>query len=226
MTHPQQKQPYARNFCRLPCPHFLFLTGAKEQRFSRSTTVDWKQEPTNLALEPWEIRFIKTGCVWNVFISKLLIFTYPPTFIFRRNDGTWPCFKGSTHGRSPCFTELLEGVSTLMGFIETDLTWKVGKWTWKVGKWTWKTLFLELRWKDFSQEKPMSDVPRAATVKHLSDTWGYCSIGVLWKQYSHMTAVSCKHHGNLRYPPQSYPPPRNKALIAGLIKGNQWLIVP
>ncbi len=33
-------------------------------------------------------------------------------------------------------------------------------------------------------------------------------------------------HGNLRYPPQSYPRQRNKALIAGLIKGNQWLIVP
>ena len=46
--------------------------------------------------------------------------------------------------------------------------------------------------------------------------------GLLWK-----------YHGNLRYPPQSYPPPINKALIAGLItnkaliiKGNQWLIVP
>ena len=33
------------------------------------------------------------------------------------------------------------------------------------------------------------------------------------------------YHGNLRYPPKATPP-RNKALIAGLIKGNQWLIVP
>ena len=34
------------------------------------------------------------------------------------------------------------------------------------------------------------------------------------------------YHGNLRYPPPKATPPRNKALIAGLIKGNQWLIVP
>ena len=27
-------------------------------------------------------------------------------------------------------------------------------------------------------------------------------------------------------PPLTYPPPRNKGLIAGLIKGNQWLIRP
>ena len=27
-------------------------------------------------------------------------------------------------------------------------------------------------------------------------------------------------------PPQSYVSPRNKGLIAGLIKGNQWLISP
>ena len=36
-----------------------------------------------------------------------------------------------------------------------------------------------------------------------------------------------KIKGILAVPPQSYPPPpRNKSLIAGLIKGNQWLIVP
>ena len=34
------------------------------------------------------------------------------------------------------------------------------------------------------------------------------------------------YHGNLRYPPQGHPPPRSKALIFGLIKGNQWLINP
>ena len=37
--------------------------------------------------------------------------------------------------------------------------------------------------------------------------------------------------GILAAPPQSYPPPKlpppsNKGLIAGLIKGNQWLISP
>ena len=42
--------------------------------------------------------------------------------------------------------------------------------------------------------------------------------------------VSCKKaqslfHGNLRDAPKATPP-RNKALIAGLIKGNQWVIVP
>ena len=32
--------------------------------------------------------------------------------------------------------------------------------------------------------------------------------------------------GILAAPPQSYVSPRNKGLIAGLIKGNQWLISP
>ena len=42
---------------------------------------------------------------------------------------------------------------------------------------------------------------------HLTPTTGTCC---------------CLYHGNLRGPPQSYPPP----IIRGLIKGNQWLIVP
>ena len=33
-------------------------------------------------------------------------------------------------------------------------------------------------------------------------------------------------HGWSTYPPLTYPPPRNKGLIFGLIKGNHWLISP
>ena len=38
-----------------------------------------------------------------------------------------------------------------------------------------------------------------------------------------VNADSPQTQGNPSYPPQSYPP-SNKGLIAGLIKGNQWLI--
>ena len=41
-----------------------------------------------------------------------------------------------------------------------------------------------------------------------------------------LVRLSCtSHQGNPSCPPQSYPP-SNKGLIAGLIKGNQWLIHP
>ena len=38
--------------------------------------------------------------------------------------------------------------------------------------------------------------------------------------------TSTGDHGYSTNPPLTYPPPRNKGLIAGLIKGNQWLISP
>ena len=37
--------------------------------------------------------------------------------------------------------------------------------------------------------------------------------------------MSFHSHGILRGPPKATSPPRNKALIAGLIKGNQWVFI-
>ena len=51
--------------------------------------------------------------------------------------------------------------------------------------------------------------------------------GILLSSPSIETMSDTLNHGYSTNPPPGHvPPPRNKGLIAGLIKGNQWLISP
>lgn len=118
MMHPQRNSLMREIFTDCLAP--IFLLGAKEQRFS--DTVDWKHEPTNLALEPWEIRFIKTSVCLKCFycISKLFIFTcLPHSFLVEMMD-RWPCFKGSTLGSRSTSVGLLK-LSELPQKLDNEL---------------------------------------------------------------------------------------------------------
>ena len=77
--------------------------------------------------------------------------------------------------------------------------------------------------------------PRPIGPKNMWKTWlcRQCTFLAFWLIFlffltcffSHLLFIVVLYfHGNLRYPPK-LPPPGNKALIAGLIKGNQWVFI-